>query len=99
MEKKTINFTLDAVSSNPCYIDAPGIKWKIPVTVLIDTSTFKISKVFDGYTKAFPAFEMYAQIDNNDPVILFQRYPDNNATPWALLTAPDKEIYIAKDIN
>jgi hypothetical protein len=97
--KKMINFTLDARASNPCYLAAPGITWKIPVTILIDTSTNKLSVIFDGYTSAFPAFEMYTQVGGADPTVLFQRYPDANMGPGALLLSPDKEIYVAKDIN
>jgi len=97
--KKMINFTLDANAANPCYFSAPSITWKIPVTVLIDTSTYKVSIVFDGYTKAFPAFEMYAQVDDSAPIIIFQRFPDSNATPWSLLLSPDKEIFVGKDLN
>jgi hypothetical protein len=42
---------------------------------------------------------MYAQIDDSSPVIIFQRYPEANASPWSLLLSPDKEIFVAKDIN
>lgn len=86
-------FSLKAGSKNPCveYIpDAfvPEINWAINVVIINDTSTGRIYATLEGIIEPFPAFEMYASLDNNKPVTIFTQSIGTIANPYFLPNLP-----------
>jgi len=95
----TMSFTLDGSASNPCYLKSPSITWNIPVVIVNDSAHQKISISFEGHTKAFPAYEMYAKLNDGNTVTIFQRMPEAGANPWSLLLSPDRDITVIRDLT
>ncbi len=71
---------ISAASSNPCWYPSPDIDYR--GTIEVDAVLRTVS--FDGFVDEFPAFEMYASIDDGEPQLVFKRAPAINRNPWNL---------------
>ncbi len=81
MNGNTIDFSIDAEAANPLVNLSPSIK--IHGTISIETSSRTIS--FNGTVGRFPSYEIYASVDQADPIAVLQISPDHDSSPWSLL--------------
>jgi hypothetical protein len=47
----------------------------------------------------FPAFEVYLQVDNNPPVVIFQKAPEPGTNPWSLMNTSIPKVPIANPLR
>jgi hypothetical protein len=47
----------------------------------------------------FPAFEVYVQVDNNPPVVIFQKAPEQGTNPWSLMNTSIPKVPIANPLR
>ncbi|HSW70627.1 MAG TPA: hypothetical protein VLH77_01450 [Gammaproteobacteria bacterium] len=86
--KEAIHIAFKTVISNP-FFELGGIHYAPPTIQEFDLDlNFKeagqINLRLRGRTTRFPAFEAYVQIEDNEPVCLFQYHPPKGATPLNL---------------
>lgn len=85
-------FTIEGGAKNPCVAYTPNafvpeINWKLIVFVLKDSND-KISIGLDGTIEPFPAFEMYASVDNAAAKQIFTNGIGTSARPYFLPNLP-----------
>ena len=89
----TITVKLESSASNPCIggSSAIGYNGTIAIKLLNPGQPAQIS--FVGYIQAFPAFEMYASVDDGDPqAVIVQQSPEPDTTPWNLPRDPNRYV-------
>jgi hypothetical protein len=84
-ESRLIKVGLTGSAGNPCQTGAPFIEYKGDITIDIDARTLE----FKGEIEPFPAFEMYASVNDESPVTVFQIMPEAGRSPFDLFGSPN----------
>lgn len=93
-----IEFKFVGEGSNSCFTWAPDIDWEISVIVNYYPNDKIIIEV-DGEIDEFPAFEMYAQVNNGFTVDLFQEEPEVGNSPGNLLGWANRSVKAQEEIR
>lgn len=75
-----VHVDLVAAANNPCFTGSPDIDCSGTITINVQARTV----AFDGVIDAFPAFEMYASVDDGPALALFRTLPLPGKDPWNL---------------
>jgi PKD repeat protein len=80
-----IQIDIAAAANNPCtaplsILPTPDISYTGTITIDVPARTIS----FNGFIDSFPAFEMYAAINNHPPLTLFMIPPPPGNDPWNL---------------
>jgi hypothetical protein len=88
------NFAVDvtAAASDPCALGAPDVDYQGRIAVQLDDTRESATISFNGLIEPWPAFEMYAQVDEGPAHSVFALPPLPGATPWGMFGAPNRPV-------
>lgn len=89
-----VQIDINAAANNPCVAGSPDIDFFGSIVIDPDAATIE----FDGMVDGFPAFEMYAAIDNGAPIAIFQLMPPIGNAPWNLIGEPKIPVKVSQPI-
>jgi len=88
-EYLTFETTLKAGASNRCWKGSFDIDYSGKVSAARRLTDNTVLVTYDMLIEPFPAFEMYASVNNGPPIALFRRLPKPGLTPMNLFLFPD----------
>ena len=88
---KIRSFNLKGGAGNPCVAGAPEINYNGTVTIT-ELPSGQVEVSFSGSVEPFPAFEMYASVDNGPAFQVFKTFPEKGITPCSLVGDPSVSV-------
>lgn len=91
------SFTVKASSKNPCIAIAtvkimPNLDYEGTIHIELSDDRQRATISFDGLIESYPAFEMYAVVNNGEPQTVFQMPIAEGATSSAMMGPPNRPI-------
>jgi hypothetical protein len=93
----TLSMEIKGSSRNPCLKIAsvevsPNLDYEGIIIVSLHTTTRQVMVAFDGKIETYPAFELYASVNDAPPVAVFREGVIPDASPLSLIGAPTREV-------
>jgi hypothetical protein len=93
----TLSVEIKGSSKNPCLKIAsvevsPNLDYEGMIIVSLRATDRQVVVTFDGKIETYPAFELYASVNDAPPVAVFREGVMPDATPLNLIGAPTREI-------
>ena len=92
--EKIVQIDVDAAANNPCVTGSPDIDFYGAIVIDPEAGTLEFNGMVDG----FPAYEMYAAVNNGAPITIFQLMPPPGNDPWNLIGEPNIPVQLVQQI-